>query len=163
PPTSGPGTFTINYGPGTNTDITIVMNQGNNTNTTTQWIYTPRVVSQVTSYFVFSENTNFAKLPLKFAITTADHGDRFVLGNFEPTVQAGDYIASNNISGWLVDTIQIGAGTNQFGGFISNEVSVVNDQFTAKKPGSQFLALGHGIISTNLTVVPGDKYVLTYD
>jgi hypothetical protein len=162
-PVSGPGTFNIQYGPGLATDMTIVMNLGNNTNTTTAWVYTPRVVSEDVAYFVFSENTNFAKLPLKFAPDFQDQINSFVLGNFEPPIVAGDYFAPAFIGGWLLDTNQIGAGTNQFGGIISNQVSIVNDPLTEEAPGVQFLALGMGVLSTNLTVVPASHYVLTYD
>jgi len=57
----------IPFGPGASTDIMIVMNEGSNTNTNTLWEYTAAVACPVPAYVVFTENTNLAPVPIKFA------------------------------------------------------------------------------------------------
>jgi subtilisin-like proprotein convertase family protein len=64
---NGAGTFSIPFGPGPFTNIVIVMNGNGNPSTSTAWNYTPQVISQQGQYFLFSENTNFTTLPIKFA------------------------------------------------------------------------------------------------
>ncbi|MFM2082734.1 MAG: hypothetical protein RL380_1425, partial [Verrucomicrobiota bacterium] len=64
--TNGTRSFSLDFGPGTATDVVIVMNPGNNTNVTTAWNYQPTVVTGFENYFIFTENTNSATLPMKF-------------------------------------------------------------------------------------------------
>src|SRR5262249_16965407 len=63
---SGSGTFSVDYGPGTDTNIVIVMNEGDNPNRSTVWDYIATVYSGY-SYAIFTGNTNLASLPIKFA------------------------------------------------------------------------------------------------
>lgn len=64
------GSTNLNYGPGNSTFITIVMNEGDNTNGigSTAWNYT--VTSTVAQYVytTFTENTNETITPMKYAI-----------------------------------------------------------------------------------------------
>jgi subtilisin-like proprotein convertase family protein len=66
---SGTGSTNLNYGPGNSTLITIVMNEGGNTNEPgTAWSYT---VDATTARYVFTtltENTNETITPMKYAI-----------------------------------------------------------------------------------------------
>jgi subtilisin-like proprotein convertase family protein len=57
----------IPFGPGASTNIVIVMNEGTNPNTNTLWEYTATVACPVMGYLVFTENTNLAPVPIKFA------------------------------------------------------------------------------------------------
>ena len=66
---SGAGSVSIPFGPGTETSVTVVINKDNNPNYPgTVWTYTPRVITQMGAYFTFSENTNFTRIPVKFAM-----------------------------------------------------------------------------------------------
>jgi subtilisin family serine protease/subtilisin-like proprotein convertase family protein len=68
---SGPVSFstnvTIPFGPGVSTDIVIIMDEGNNSDTNTLWEYTATVTCPDMAYVVFTENTNLAPVPIKFA------------------------------------------------------------------------------------------------
>jgi len=63
------GATNINYGPGTSTIVTIIMNEGGNFDTNTAWFYTVTSTHPVPLYFTFTENTNLASVPIKFAPT----------------------------------------------------------------------------------------------
>jgi subtilisin-like proprotein convertase family protein len=64
---SSAGVTNINYGPGNSTSITIIMNEGGNVDTNTAWFYTVTFTHPVPLYFTFTENTNLASFPIKFA------------------------------------------------------------------------------------------------
>jgi subtilisin-like proprotein convertase family protein len=64
---SDAGTTNISFGPGASTLVTIVMNEGGNTNSSTAWSYTLTWVRPSHIYLTFTENTNLAQAPLKFA------------------------------------------------------------------------------------------------
>jgi subtilisin-like proprotein convertase family protein len=66
---SGTGSTNLNYGPGSSTLITIVMNQGGNTNQPgTEWNYTVDARTAKYVFTTFTENTNETVTPMKFAI-----------------------------------------------------------------------------------------------
>ena len=58
----------IPFGPGTSTEVVIVINEGNAPDTNTLWEYTATVASPVPAHLVFTENTNLAPVPIKFAV-----------------------------------------------------------------------------------------------
>ncbi len=64
------GSTNLSYGPGNSTFITIVMNQGGNTNAqgATAWNYTVSSAMANYVYATFTENTNETITPIKFAI-----------------------------------------------------------------------------------------------
>jgi len=64
--TGGSAQLAANYGPGTSTNITIIMNEGGNPNETTLWRYTAAVVTASTNFFTFTEDTNLAPALIKF-------------------------------------------------------------------------------------------------
>jgi subtilisin-like proprotein convertase family protein len=67
--TNGIGATNLNYGPGNSTLITIVMNEGNNTNEQgTAWSYTVGSMNAKYVYATLTENTNETITPMKFAI-----------------------------------------------------------------------------------------------
>jgi subtilisin-like proprotein convertase family protein len=59
----------IPFGPSASTHIVIIMNEGGNEDTNTLWEYTATVAGPSPAYVVFTENTNLAPLPIKFAST----------------------------------------------------------------------------------------------
>jgi len=160
------GQFVIPYGPGTDTNITIVMDQGGDPNSTSLWTYTPQVVSENYTYVTFTDDTNFATIPIKFALPPFDlteEGTNYTLNNFEGLTN-GDYLAPTNIydafGGWTVPTNIPGVGTNIIT-LTNNEVSVVTDPFSSYD-GSNFLALANGTITRTLTTIPTRQYSVSY-
>lgn len=170
---SGSGTFTVPYGPGSAQSISIVMNQGDNSDPQTQWTYIPRVVSEDFTYLTFTDDTNATQIPIKFAVPPYDAGDtgtNLVVSDFELATN-GEYLAPNIITdalgGWSLTTNDVFfLRTNYFAGtnllsMASNRVSVVTDPTTAAG-GSNYLALARGSISRTVTLAPGRQYTLNY-
>ena len=153
---SGSNNITVSFPPASPTDIssnlTIVMNQFGNTNTSGDlWTYTAGGVTTNYFYLVFTEDTNLTTTPIKFArppfVPSGFFSTNFTFSDFE-SAAPGDSVAPSTVSGtgWTV---------------ISNQVSVVNDPATANQ-GSHFLALANGVISTNLPTVPGVNYAVSF-
>ena len=145
------GTTNISWGPGTSTIVTIVINQGGNTNyPTTAWTYTVTSPQEKYAYLMFTEDTNLTTTPIKFApppfvpmlLTNISTN---TISDFE-SVAAGDYTNGYTVNGWTVT---------------SNEVSVVYDP-TNSYQGSNFLALANGVISNNLATTPGQTYTVSF-
>lgn len=66
---NGTGSTNLNYGPGSSTFITIVMNEGGNPNPKgTAWSYTVDATTAKYVYATLTENTNETVTPMKFAI-----------------------------------------------------------------------------------------------
>src|SRR6185369_4142027 len=90
----GSGQSTVNFGPGASTNVFIVMNEGGNSVTNTAWNYTVTVVSPVAfSYLTFTEDTNYAKVAIKFApppFATLGSSTNFTLSDFNSSA-AADY------------------------------------------------------------------------
>ncbi len=63
------GSTNINYGPGSSTSFTIVMNQGGNTESNTAWFYSVTSTRIEPLFLTFTENTNLSITPIKFAPT----------------------------------------------------------------------------------------------
>ncbi len=161
---SNAGQFSIPYGPGTATNLVIVMNQGNNPQRT-RWVYTPAVVSDNYAYLTFTEDTVLAGMPIKFAVPPYDRVSfrtNYSVSDFESS-PTGDYSAVTNLpdanGGWVFSTNALAGMTNLVNG-LSNQVSVVSDSATAQS-GSNYLALAYGSISRTLQTVPGVKYSLS--
>ena len=148
-PINGTGQFSVNYGPGASSDVTIIMNEGDNTNSSTVWSYTATVITKNYSYLTFTENTNLAQVPIKYALPpfqSANTGTNINISDFESPLSPGDYVAPVTVGGWNVET---------------NQVSVVNDPANAYE-GSQFLALADGTISRTLPTIAGNQYTLSF-
>ncbi|MCX8156876.1 MAG: S8 family serine peptidase [Verrucomicrobiae bacterium] len=62
---NGTGTLLVDYGPGADTNLMVIMNQESG-NLGTAWIYTPTVMSGRYYYLSFTENTNLTTTPIKF-------------------------------------------------------------------------------------------------
>ncbi len=61
------GSTNLSFGPGASTQVTVVMNQGGNVNSNTVWNYTLTSTRVDPVYVNFTENTNLAVIPIKFA------------------------------------------------------------------------------------------------
>jgi subtilisin-like proprotein convertase family protein len=169
---SGRGTFIIPYNLVNGNTLNIVMNQGNNPVNTTQWQYTPKLVSEDYTYLTFTDDTNLTEIPIKFALPpydNLDNGTNFILSDFESATN-GTYRAPATIfdtnGGWTMTTNDIFVRTNFFGptnllSMATNEVSVVTDPSTAAN-GSNYLALANGSISRTISLTPAKSYTISY-
>ncbi|HLP75887.1 MAG TPA: proprotein convertase P-domain-containing protein, partial [Candidatus Paceibacterota bacterium] len=155
---SGKGNFSIPFGPGSATNLTIIVNKDNNPNNPgTAWQYSAQVITVQGSYFTFSENTNLTKLPIKFAPTPFIGrvvSAPVMKDGFENGVPSGTPVpAGTNVSGWHVDSGDVDVLYPGFG------------FFGLPAEGSQALDLNGstaGVISTNFILIPGTRYQLTF-
>lgn len=144
---AGSGRFNINYGPGASTQVTFIMNEGGNTNATTQWNYTVGSVQLTHNYLIFSENTNRSTTPIKFLappFQPAPSAPPMLISGFE--VASGDRLTSSLFDGWTV---------------LTNQVTVIDDASLAAS-GNRLLALANGAISRTLPTTAGRSYRLNY-
>ncbi|HEU6449022.1 MAG TPA: S8 family serine peptidase [Verrucomicrobiae bacterium] len=175
-------TFTIPYGPGAATNITIIMNQNGNTNADTQWSYTPSVVYYDYNYLTFTEDTNLTDIPIKFAIPPfdlTDLGTNYDLSGFELETNQTYFAPTNIFDGqgsWYLPTnartvsLVFSNGVQSFVTntivFTNNQVSVVTDPGDAFSggisAGSNFLALANGYILRTNSLIPQRKYSFRY-
>ena len=167
---NGSGVFTIAYGPGTNTQLTIVMNPNGNS-PGNLWDYTVNSAQAKYTYLVLTEDTNKTTTPIKFApvpfqgvltnmlVTNAVPVTNVVPAaaewhgsfegntvNIEPT--AGQYFPD----GWLVDSGSVDVVINAT--WFGNKADEGN--WLVDLDGSDA-----GTISTNIPTVPGQNYVLS--
>ncbi|MGA2862850.1 MAG: S8 family serine peptidase, partial [Verrucomicrobiota bacterium] len=61
------GATNLNYGPGPDTTVTIIMNEGGSFDTNTFWQYTVTATGPGLIYATFTEDTNLTATPIKFA------------------------------------------------------------------------------------------------
>ncbi|MEO6036046.1 MAG: proprotein convertase P-domain-containing protein, partial [Verrucomicrobiota bacterium] len=146
---TGAGRFTVPFGPGIDTNVVIVMNEGGNPAGVTMWTYSAQVLSGDIVYATFSENTNLALVPIKFALPPfatnlpGSNVTTFFTSGFE-TVAPGNY--SGSVDGWTITT---------------NSVDVIADA-TRAHSGTNFLSLGTGGIRRTLPTTEGDFYNLEF-
>ncbi|MEO6183213.1 MAG: proprotein convertase P-domain-containing protein, partial [Verrucomicrobiota bacterium] len=143
---SGSGRFSIPFGPGIDTNIVIVVN-GDGNRPMSFWNYEVQIVSGALIYATFSENTNLALVPIKFAIppfATNPPGSRvtFDSSSFESDLP-GTY--TNFVDGWTVTT---------------NSVDVSNA--AVAHTGTNYLDLGIGAISRTLPTTQSKLYNLSF-
>jgi subtilisin-like proprotein convertase family protein len=111
---SGAATLRIPFGPGTSTEIEIVVNEGGSSFETTQWTYTASVISEQFVFAVFTDNTNRAELPIKFAsapftnspISSAQTNWSVFQDGFESVIP-GLYQAPTNVGPWFLNLGQV--------------------------------------------------------
>ena len=154
--TSYSNIFSVDFGPGVATNLTIVMNEGNNSRTGTLWEYTAQVVTRTLHYATFTEDTNYALVPIKFAIPPFAPS-KLVITNFfsdfeVPLVLTNtDYSAGQTVDSWNV---------------LANRVTLVNTNATGDpgmaSTGQQSLNLRNGQIEQDLKTIGGDNYVLNF-
>ena len=146
---SGTGQFRVPYGPGSSTDLTIVMNEGDNSDTNSVWSYTASVISQTYSYLVFTEDTNKTTIPIKFAVLPFNGGETattIFTNSFELSGSVGAHVQGDVFDGWTV---------------LTNQVTVTNDAAGADT-GSQYLALEEGAVQRDVPTTIGKNYSLNY-
>jgi uncharacterized repeat protein (TIGR03803 family) len=146
---SGTGAFNINYGPGASTDLTIIMNQFGNANSTTLWSYTINSTQTNYAYLVFTGDTNLTTTPIKFApppfvppVTTPTN---VFTDSFE-TYADGLYSAGAKFGGWTV---------------LTNQIAITNSPVAFA--GANLLSLMSGAVSNMLPTLPGQTYNLSFE
>ncbi|MSU58758.1 MAG: hypothetical protein EXS35_11410 [Pedosphaera sp.] len=143
---SGAGQFTVNYGPGSSTQVIFVMNESGNSVTNTQWNFTVSDVQFGHNYLTFTENTNRTTTPIKFleppylppSLTT-----NLLISGFEAPTTTGDYVSPQIVDGWSLST--------------TNPVTVFNDP-TLVHAGVNSLALRAGQMQRALATTSGRGY-----
>ena len=153
---SGSGTYSVDFGPGSATNVVIIMNQDGNGQTNSDlWTYDATVITREITYATFTEDTNKTTTPIKFAPPPFGAGSA---SNLAVTAMASSFegVAATNytsttppggVDGWTVlDT---------------NPVTVVTVTALADT-GTNVLALHNGSISRLLPTVPGRTYTLTF-
>ncbi len=164
---SGAGTITVDYGPGFSTNVTVIMNEGGNPNSQTRWVYTATVYTGFI-YATFTEDTEKAKLPIKFvsppftnfnywATNTITNATILVDGFEDGRVNVVPYFPLSFVSGWQVDsTVQT----------LGVEVTNTVPWHIGPDTGRRFLELNNDVISgaihTNLTTRPGATYRVSF-
>ncbi len=146
---NGVGVTNITFGPGVSTLVTIVMNEGNNSDPGTLWDYVATSTTANYLYLTFTENTNLTITPIKFAIppfTGGTGGPPQLIGTGFEAAAPGDYTPPAVVDGWTVT---------------SNKVTIINNPALAHT-GSQSLALRNGHVTRTLTTLPGHTYRLTF-
>jgi len=151
-PTFGTGTFTVNFGPGISTNITIVVNEGSPPRPTPSvWRYSAYILTDLRMvYTVFSEDTNVTLAPIKFGVAPFASGggistNLLFTNSFEGAV-ADTYCAVTNFDGWQV---------------VSNQVAVVNNP-AVSHTGTNYLALLSGDTFLSLPTLAGQQYRLRH-
>jgi subtilisin-like proprotein convertase family protein len=176
-----PATINVPYPPGY-TNITIIMNQDGNPFASggDAWIYTAGAAITNYQYLVFTDDTNLATVPIKFAeppYNFTASATNYVLSDFEQATN-GNYLAPTSINdtngGWTVPTNLVTYTTivtnNQFQVvtnvtmLTNNLVSVVTDpaDSVGDNVGSNFLALAKGTITRSIPTIPGRLYNVTF-
>ena len=147
---SGAGQFRVNFGPGTSTDLLIVMNEGNNADTNTLWTYTASVTWRTPGYLVFTENTNKTMVPIKFA--TPPFTPPIMapgLGYVQWPGSAGGnghwYKAVVNSSINPLNWVQVDQIAHNEGGYLATITSVAENNFVFGLVNSPQFFMGRGL------------------
>jgi subtilisin-like proprotein convertase family protein len=186
PPGNTPSVTTNVTVPAGYTNITIIMNQFGNTNGTggDAWDYTAGAAITNFEYLTFTDDTNLANVPIKFAIPPYNFTESEFSTNFDfESAINGDYFGPTNIpdtfGGWTVPTNIVTVSTvfnltnSQFVQvtnvtvLTNNLVSVVTDPADSlggdTASGSNLLALADGTITRVISnTVPGHLYNVTF-
>jgi hypothetical protein len=147
------GSTNINYGPGTSTSFIVVMNPGGNAESNTTWFYSVSSTRLEPLYFTFTENTNLASAPMKFAqppftnLTIAPAGPSVASGIFFLPEESLDRFVGKSPRGqWRLEIWDTRAGaTNPAPTLISWQLA-----FTLANSVPTPVPLVHSAPSTNL-------------
>ncbi|NOS70104.1 MAG: S8 family serine peptidase [Verrucomicrobia bacterium] len=147
--TNGHRRVTINYGPGTDTFVRIVVNEvGGNTNATTAWTYTVSSIIGDDTFLLFTDNTNRTTTPMKFLAppyTPLPAAPAAIFSDFDAAAVAS-YVVPQVVDTWNVLT--------------SNRVAVFNEPGLVRNGNS--LALLSGSMDRFLPTKPDTKYQLNF-
>ena len=104
------GSTNLAYGPGLSTSFTIVMNEGGNANSNTSWFYSVTSTRKLPVYFTFTEETNVASLPIKFAPTPFTNLNYFGTGTrpgngifYLPEESLDKFVGESALGAWRLE------------------------------------------------------------
>src|SRR5262249_30758011 len=129
------------------TFVTIVMNEGGNSDQRTRWEYTVTSTSADYFYLTFTENTNLTTSPMKFTsppFQGSAGASNVLISGFE-NAAVGTYTATSSIEAWAV---------------VSNRVMVTTNP--AAHTGAKSLALMNGAIQTNFPTQLNHRYQVKF-
>ncbi len=163
---SGSNTFSIAYGPGISTNLTLVVNEGNNLDEGTHWAL-DAMVTGPWNYATFTDKPTLAG-PIKFAnrpylLTNA--GVVLVLSNdFEGVTVPGTnfpaqttFVLNESFDNWEVLT------TNGVAVLCDTNLPAAGSTTNLTYTGSNCLALSYGAVRLPLTnLIPDHDYILTF-
>jgi subtilisin-like proprotein convertase family protein len=140
----------IPFGPGASTNIVIIMNEGNNTNTNTLWEYTATVACPAPAYVVFTQNTSLAPVPIKFAsppfLPAGTNLDLYCL----PEQSLNTLVGENAYGTWQLEMWDTHAGA----AVPAPELVGWQLRFVFQNTTPVPVALSHGVAATS-TIPPG--------
>ena len=148
----------IPYGPGASTNLVIIMDEGNNSDTNTLWEYTATVVCPVPASLVFTENTNLAPVPIKFASAPFLPGGTNVDLYCLPEQSLNTLVGESAYGTWQLEMwdTRVG-GTNP-----APELASWQLRFIFQNDVPAPIGLTHSITGTN-TIPPGQVATFTVD
>ena len=144
----------VPFGPGvtinTAASLTIIMNQGGNSDTNTLWEYTATVVSEFHASVVFTENTNLAPVPIKFATPPLIPGGT----NFDyyclPEQSLSTLVGQDPYGAWQLEMWDTRAGPTN----AAPELTAWQLRFVFQNTAPVPIALRYGTAATN-AIPPG--------
>jgi subtilisin family serine protease/subtilisin-like proprotein convertase family protein len=141
---------TIPFGPGLSTNLVIIMDERNNSDTNTLWEYTATVVCPGPAYLVFTENTNLAPIPIKFAsppfLPAGGSFDLYCL----PEQSLNTLVGESAFGLWQLEMWDTRAGA----AYPAPELASWQLRFVFQNTVPVPIGLTHGITGTN-TIPPG--------
>jgi subtilisin family serine protease/subtilisin-like proprotein convertase family protein len=147
---SSNNSVSISFGPGLSTNLVIIMDEGNNSDTNTLWEYTATVVCPAPAYVVFTENTNLAPVPIKFAsppfLPAGTNLDLYC----RPEESLNTVVGENAYGPWQLEMWDTRAGA----AYPAPELASWQLRFVFQNTVPAPIGLTHGIIVTN-TIPPG--------
>jgi subtilisin family serine protease/subtilisin-like proprotein convertase family protein len=141
----------IPFGPGLSTNLVIIMDEGNNSDTNTLWEYTATVTAPGPAYLVFSENTNLAPVPIKFAVPpflpTGSNLDLYCL----PEQSLNSLVGEIAYGPWQLEMWDTRAGA----AYPAPDLASWQLRFVFQNTVPVPMGLTHGVAGTN-TIPPGE-------
>ena len=107
---SNSGQFNIAFGPGVSTNLVIIMNEGNNDDTNTLWEYTAGVASPTPGNVAFTDDTNLAQVPIKFAPTPFVAGGANLTAWYLPEQSLNAFVGQSAFGEWQLEMRDTRAG-----------------------------------------------------
>ncbi len=145
----------IPFGPGVQTniatEIVIVINEGTNDDTNSLWTYTATVASWGPGYVVFTENTNRARVPIKFASPPFQPDETSWDFYCLPEQPLGALVGESAYGTWQLEMWDTRAGA----GSPAPELASWQLRIVFQNTGPVPIELPHGIARAN-TIPPGE-------
>ncbi len=135
----------IPFGPGGSTNIVIIMNEGTNPDTNTLWEYTATVASPARAYLVFTDNTNLAPVPIKFALPPFLPEDTNLDRYCAPEQSLNTLIGENAHGTWQLEMWDTRAGAD----YPAPELDDWQLRFVFQDATPVPISLTHGVSQTN--------------